>query len=313
MEPQLTNSTLLVDRWRATSLRSTFGKQCTSSIESAPACGFGSAVRDASRKQYVSGDVDRANCKASGGNNSQGAIYKTSGSFGKQALSTMGSAPLPGFGSAKRPSMAVRSVFPGPGAYRTKSSVGDQFESTKSSTPKPRFGTSNREAGEKQYISAEHEKSGFGRMSPGPSAYNLSGGLGKQTRSDRTSLPSWRLGTEKRFSDYAARESANAPGPGQYRQGSAVGQQPMSTKKNLPSIAFGASTRDSSKKMFISVDHEKSNYGECSPGPGTANQGQAIGHQSLSTKESPPTWGFGSSQRSPLGRSETPGPGEYFA
>lgn len=93
---------------------------------------------------------------------------------------------------------------------------GDQFESTKSSTPKPRFGTSNREAGEKQYISAEHEKSGFGRMSPGPSAYNLSGGLGKQTRSDRTSLPSWRLGTEKRFSDYAARESANAPGPGKH-------------------------------------------------------------------------------------------------
>ena len=50
MEPQLTSSTLLVDRWRATSLRSTFGKQCTSSLESAPACGFGSAVRDASRK-----------------------------------------------------------------------------------------------------------------------------------------------------------------------------------------------------------------------------------------------------------------------
>ena len=47
---------------------------------------------------------------------------------------------------------------------------------------------------------------------------------------------------------------------------SAAGKQVFSTKKTAPTIAFGSSTRDQTKKMFISVDHEKSNYGEGSPG-----------------------------------------------
>lgn len=45
--------------------------------------------------------------------------------------------------------------------------------------------------------------------------------------------------------------------------------------------------------MFISPEHEKSNYGECSPGPGTAKQKSAFGRQEASLKKSSPGWGFG--------------------
>ena len=100
---------------------------------------------------------------------------------------------------------------------------------------------------------------------------------------------------------------------GQYQMGSSSGKQVFSTKKSAPTINFGSSTRDSVKKMFISVDHEKSNYGECSPGPTTANPGKGIGAQQLSTNETAPRWGFGSGKRLSSYATDTPGPGEYYA
>ena len=87
----------------AASLRSTFGKQCLAQMPSAPACGFGSANRDGTSKvcscsfstrqdaaqassghivmeagvqMYVSLEADKAQSKSTGGNQSQGAIYK---------------------------------------------------------------------------------------------------------------------------------------------------------------------------------------------------------------------------------------------
>ena len=74
---------------------------------------------------YVSPEVDRANCKATGGNNSQGAIYKVPNALGPQFLSTLESAPMTGFGGSQRPSMATKSGFPGPGAYKVKPGVGE--------------------------------------------------------------------------------------------------------------------------------------------------------------------------------------------
>lgn len=100
---------------------------------------------------------------------------------------------------------------------------------------------------------------------------------------------------------------------GQYKIGSSSGKQVFSTKKSAPTINFGLSTRDSVKKMFISVDHEKSNYGECSPGPTTANPSKGMGAQQLSTNESAPRWGFGSGKRLSGYATDTPGPGEYYA
>ena len=35
-------------------------------------------------------------------------------------------------------------------------------------------------------------------------------------------------------------------------------------------------------QIFLSLAHEKSNYGNCSPGPGTAVHESGIGHSTLS-------------------------------
>lgn len=57
-------------------LRSGFGKQTLDKTPSAPDYGFGSSTRDATLKLYASSDHDKAKVKSSGGNQSQGAIYK---------------------------------------------------------------------------------------------------------------------------------------------------------------------------------------------------------------------------------------------
>lgn len=88
----------------------------------------------------------------------------------------------------------------------------------------------------------------------------------------------------------------NLPGAGQYNTYRSVGKQPLSNKKSLPAHSFGKSTRDASKKTFISKEHEKQAYGMTSPGPGTAQPLSSTGPQKLSTKSSNPTWGFGTSR-----------------
>lgn len=86
------------------------------------------------------------------------------------------------------------------------------------------------------------------------------------------------------------------PGAGQYNTYKAVGKQPLSNKKTLPAHSFGSSTRDASKKTFISKEHEKQAFGAFSPGPGTAKPYTSSGSQQLSTKQTAPTFGFGTSK-----------------
>lgn len=57
-------------------LRSGFGKQTLGRDPSAPSFGFGSSNRDAGLKLYASADHDKAKVRSSGGNQSQGAVYK---------------------------------------------------------------------------------------------------------------------------------------------------------------------------------------------------------------------------------------------
>ena len=45
-------------------------------------------------------------------------------SLGPQQLSTLQSAPVPGFGTGKRPGMAERLRAPGPGAYKARPALG---------------------------------------------------------------------------------------------------------------------------------------------------------------------------------------------
>lgn len=45
------------DRWQAKSLRSTFGNQCMSQLPTSPSCGFGSAIREATDKVCIIGQI----------------------------------------------------------------------------------------------------------------------------------------------------------------------------------------------------------------------------------------------------------------
>ena len=119
--------------------------------------------------------------------------------LGKQALSTRASAPISGFGSTKRPGMAVLRNVPGPGAYKLKPTIGEphncqhlrtrsimllacdrqvkwplrtggeQVDSTKASAATVHFAAATRDAADKIFISLEHEKAVYGRGSPGMS------------------------------------------------------------------------------------------------------------------------------------------------
>jgi hypothetical protein len=44
---------------------------------------------------------------------------------------------------------------------------------------------------------------------------------------------------------------------GQYQIPGAVGRQVTSTKRSAPLVGFGSGTREATKKVFISIDHEK--------------------------------------------------------
>ena len=54
-----------------------------------------------------------------------------------QQLSTLPSAPVPGFGTGKRPGLAERTHVPGPGAYKARPALG---------APTARRGTSHRQS-----------------------------------------------------------------------------------------------------------------------------------------------------------------------
>lgn len=56
-------------------LRSGFGRQVLGRDISSPAAAFGSSTRAAFQKTYASAEADRVKVWASGGNQSQGAIY----------------------------------------------------------------------------------------------------------------------------------------------------------------------------------------------------------------------------------------------
>ena len=52
------------------------------------------------------------------------AVTMLQDSLGPQQLSTLQSAPVPGFGTCKRPGMAERTRAPGPGAYKARPALG---------------------------------------------------------------------------------------------------------------------------------------------------------------------------------------------
>lgn len=256
---------------------------------------------------YQSREVDRI----MPGNNSQGPVYKSYAAIGPQPESKYASLPAPGFGSSGRP-IPGRSGTPGPGTYECDNAIGPTKDSRKQSAARTVFGTASRD----YFASLPDEllkvvSNGVG--TPGPGTYGaIPGSCGKQIDSRYATSSSHRAGSARRFDNRDNRR--DYPGAGSYESSyPAVGKQFLSNKQSLPSPKIGTSSRDASNKLFISKEHEKSQFGNNSPGPASGVTVMACGPQKLSVKKSSPSWGFGTSARSKPYGNNVPGPGSYWA
>jgi len=119
--------------YAVTSLRSSFGKQVSSSVASSPGASFGSARRGDFERTYAGLDVDRARLRSTGGQGSNlGPSYKTYSTFGKMTDSRKSSGTNTKFGTGQREVQSARTSreSPGPGAYKKmEQSVGAQLTS----------------------------------------------------------------------------------------------------------------------------------------------------------------------------------------
>ena len=291
--------------------RSGFGSQHDSRKTTAPNFGFGSSVRDASTKQHLSNE----HAKVTPVRFTPGAIYDVQSAIGKQTLSQAESGAEYSFGSQARLPKSKDSnlLTPGPGTYKSKGAVGTQVDSTRSSAANFAFGTTTRNAQEKVFLSQEHTKADFGKGSPGPAAYATKSSMAKQVLSKNDSSPSWKMGTDQRFVyDYVVRAS-KLPGVGQYRHMGSVGPQVDSKKSTRAMYTFGTCKREQRERMYLSADHEKSHYGQQSPGPMTANMQSSMASQVNSRKNSMASWRFGTAKRFTVDKRAmmTPGPDAY--
>eukprot|EP00899_Mesostigma_viride_P018313 jgi/Mesvir1/26483/Mv16152-RA.1 len=196
-------------------------------------------------------------------------------------------------------------------ATRLRSTFGAQPLSTKETMPAFGFGSSSRSSAEKQYITSEHAKSGYGMNSPGP-VYDRPSSIGPQKTSNEENAPEFSFGSSSRFTK---NNSGAVPGPGAYGLHSTLGKQVISEKRSAGTFHFGSSTRDHAAKQFTSVEHEKAQFGNNSPGPSAYETLSSIGAQPLATKKNAPGWAFPSSQRfkgtENPNKAKEPGAGAY--
>jgi len=191
--------------------------QVTSVQESQPKYSLGTSTRQGVQKVYLS----EAHSRTGGmGTISPGpAGYTLKGAIGKQELSPKQTPPSWLFGSNQRfrdPELERHKKLPGPD-YTQPSGVGVQPSSMKRSAPLPGFGTSDRNHMTKVFITPEHEKVNFGKVSPGPLAYTLVPGVGRQLSSTKREAPSFGFGSNDRwYTRKMAIRHGNTPAPGAY-------------------------------------------------------------------------------------------------
>jgi len=297
--------------------RSMLGPQVVSKRRSAPKFGFGSSTRNQASKVFLSPEHARLAGPANAESQPGPSAYTLRAAVGTQADARKSSAPQWVFGSSERFGYGGKNEVanPGPGAYDMPNGVGMQVSSAKTSQPMFGFGSAGREHVAKVYVSEEHNKSLHGIDSPGPCMYTLNGAVGRQDLSRRANQPSWVFASSNRFKYDHVKRAATSPGPGSYTLGQSVGPQYSSTNKSSPMPGFGTSNRDQMQKLYISSEHEKSQYGNNSPGPCNYALPEATGKQPLSKYSSMPSWGFGTASRwqtnKKSGQHISPGPGSY--
>eukprot|EP00892_Ulva_mutabilis_P005107 jgi/Ulvmu1/2969/UM015_0009.1 len=284
--------------WDLRCMRSGFGSQVFSHMRTEPSGAFGTGHRDAYGKMYLSAD----HARASPGNNSQGAVYKIYGGCGMQVDSLRPSSARPVIGTAPRNTISDASKAPGPGNYKYEQSIGPQKDSRRATSARAMIGTGMRDP-----------HSDLGKLTPGP-VYSLSSGIGKQLLSTKPNNRSVGFGTASRFRSTATHPIHGSPGAGQYSSNHpGLGRQILSKSKTLPAFGMGTASRDVSK-VFISMEHEKAQYGHNTPGPVTCRPTSAFQKQMMSHKRTQPRATFGRSRRQPpYGKNGVPGPGTYCA
>jgi len=198
------------------------GPQVAGRFRTEPIAGFGTAERKHVRKVFISQDHNKLDMH---GMDSPGpAVIALKSTMGKQESSDMRTNPSWVFASAGRTDPMVgkglkeSAKMPGPANYTQIDSVGRQVSSKMRSNPQAGFGTSEVSHQYKLYMSQEHEKMHFGKVSPGPgAAYQIGDSVGAQKLSKDSSQPSWGFGSADRWATYNRELKSNTtPGPGAY-------------------------------------------------------------------------------------------------
>eukprot|EP00976_Prorocentrum_cordatum_P097488 1191013-Prorocentrum_minimum.AAC.1 len=66
------------------------------------------------------------------------------------------------------------------------------------------------------YLSDDHSKELYGKVSPGPATFGLEGCMGKQVEGRRKTNHGWGFGTADRFAKPGIKSRKLSPGPGAY-------------------------------------------------------------------------------------------------
>lgn len=184
-----------------------------------------------------------------------------------------------------RPCRARARHLPGPGQYRTPPGVGRQTLSSKKTLPVVKFGTGTRDAITKKVGGrAAKRLVPYPPFRPKPSPAHAwpnhqSGSLrGSPANPGPQSPAPWPRPATPPTPDPHTNATPQPPTPN---------TQPPNPQPPKP-------------QTFISKEHEKSCYGENTPGPITAAPYGGVGPQLLSTRHSSPKWGFGTGRVSLL-------------
>lgn len=310
-DPQATGASASLVTTLGRSGRSMFGKQADSKKSTAPFISFKGVTRDQAAKPYISAAHSEVDRKCTEG---PGAIYDTYSSLSPQVEASKTTAPKYGFGTLEKMKVRIPDN-PAPGTYETPSAFGEQFTSPKRSSPRAKFLHTGRDEFSKQYVSSDQMRAErLCTLAPPVGTYQVEGAVGKQSLSPKRTAPSYSLPRSEKLKAEYERIAASLPPSTKYETWQSFGKQPLSPHKTAPNHAFGSSSWDKEDKRFITGAHTRALLGTFSPNNfdhQSDNTISGFGKQSLSSKSTPPTFGFGSTAKMIFKTSGTPGPGAY--
>jgi hypothetical protein len=187
---------------------------------------------------------------------------------------------------------------PGPGSYKRHAAVGVQVESTKSSLPS--YSLRGRETFGSTF-DVERAKN-----DPGPGQYKIN----VNPQRERFPVHSFPRSAQRR-----TRRQDKTPGPGSYKAQSSIGKQTNSKNRIDPSFSFRRAPRDERSREGDAGEPIESSASTILTFPPTVKnyvRVNAFGSQKDSTRQSMPSWKFGTGLREREQRArKQPGPGQY--